>query len=431
MSANSPRSRHNAPLASLPGKLRLALYAAAFAAAALVAACAAGGATADCTSSSDCDPAQRCQLGTCFDECTSDRECTDRNRCSGGLCVEATRCASPNDCPFGTVCEDGYCYSQTPECSRDSDCPPGLRCSQGACLQLDPGLECLTPADCELGERCLDNLCVSDDLPDVTDVAVDTDASEPDIVEDTRPDTDAGRDDTTVTPDTSVDTGRACRLSGDCEIGELCVGGVCTTPDTGPADTGSDAGTDAIECIEFREGCERASQCCSGYCLGVAADGTCSELCSDYEDCNPVGSRDDWFCTPVADGGGTVNICAPSDFERACVSADRCLGGVCLRVPSASGCSWQCGDSSDCPPGTGCGEVPFAGGSVLRVCTPIGDTCFFPNDCLSQTCLTDGPGTAGYCSTFCNPRTPAPCPSGWTCSAPDLANPDVFVCVLP
>lgn len=398
----------------------------------LAVACAAGGGEAECTSSSDCAAEQRCQLGTCFDECTSDRECTDRNRCSGGLCIEAIRCASQDDCFFGTVCEDGYCYSQTPECNRDSDCPPGLRCTQGACLQVGPGLECLTPADCESDERCVDNECVAESSPDAGDDATDaapTDAGDDDTGPEDTGAEDTAPDDVADVRDVVSDTGRACRLSGDCAIGELCVDGFCATPGT---DTGTtDAGPDAPVCTEFREGCERASQCCSGYCLGVAEDGTCSERCSSYEDCNPIGARDDWFCASVPDGGSTVNICAPSDYERACVSADRCLGGVCLRVPSDSGCSWQCDDTSDCPPGAGCGEVPFAGGSVLRVCTPIGATCFVPNDCLSQTCLTDGPGTAGYCSTFCDPRTPAPCPAGWSCTAPDAENPGLFVCVLP
>ncbi len=388
-----------------------------------------------CLAASDCDEGQRCQLGVCFDACADNDECAVGERCADGVCITAERCADNGDCPGGTVCEGGRCRTQPTECERASDCPPGLTCVAGACREVDAGgLECLTPSDCESGERCVDNVCVGVDVDSGTDVP-------PDAADDVPPDAPADVTDvpdaTTdpVEPDVSVDATPdarpECFLSSDCDVGEICDRGRCVTPE---ADAGSDAAPDGPVCGDFLAECDRAADCCSGAWAGVGTgvdSGTCSDACTDYASCNPVGARDEWFCAEVPDGGTTVSICAPSDADRPCVSADTCLGGICLRVPAESACSWQCTDTRDCRPGYGCGEVPFAGGELLRVCAPIGDRCLDQNDCLSQVCLNDGPGTIGYCSSFCHLGTASPCPPGWLCDAPDPTLPGVTVCVLP
>ena len=400
-----------------------------------LAGCSADSEASRCATASDCIPGQLCQAGTCFDACMTDDDCSASQRCdASGLCVGAERCDDEGDCPDGTTCDDRLCRTQTPECERDVDCPPNFECRDGGCWPRS-GLECITRDDCDPGESCVDNVCVG---VDPTDTGLDGGSSDTGATDTGR--TDAGSDSgsgDTGAPDTGEDADPdatpdaseiPCTFTSDCPEGQFCIDRICQLPG-GSEDTGGSE--DAGACVDFDETCDEASDCCSELCLdddGIEENGgICSRECTTWLSCNPPGVRNAWWCADVE----SRRVCAPSDWDRACGSAAECLGGICLRVPGQSSCSWRCTQSSDCPPDSMCGLVPFDDGSSQRVCTPIGDPCIDQNQCLSQTCLTPDGGGIGYCSSFCDRSDPNACPSGWACTAPDPLQPALTVCTLP
>ncbi|MEW5847690.1 MAG: MopE-related protein [Myxococcota bacterium] len=75
---------------------------------------------------------------------------------------EAIACASSADCPFGHVCEEGFCSNPAERphddgCRRDTDCPAGLRCAvtTGRCVTSAdyPEIPDADPETCTDGER--------------------------------------------------------------------------------------------------------------------------------------------------------------------------------------------------------------------------------------------------------------------------------------
>lgn len=400
---------------------------------AALAGCSADSEPTRCDESADCAPGQLCQLGACFDACNSQRDCETGRTCIAGVCAAADRCGSEGACADGFVCEAGWCVAQQAECTRSSECPPGFTCIDGGCRigADDAGLDCITRDDCAADEACVDNVCT----PRATDAGTDTpgeDTEPPDTgvadVVDEPPAPDAGPDVGVDTP--GEDTG-ACSFTSDCPDGFICDEFVCVpegedvgVPDTDPPDV--------PECGGFDTVCNRADDCCSGLCIPDAvgsSSGFCTDACSGWSDCNPAGRRDEFACLTVDDGGGGIDVCVPSDFEARCDSADDCLGGVCLRTPGESACTWDCSTGADCPDGSACGLLEFAGGDVRFVCAPIGNPCLTQDNCLSQTCLTPDGGGLGTCSVLCRADRD-PCPSPWRCEEVDPTLPGVTVCTL-
>ncbi len=397
---------------------------------AALAGCSAEAEPTRCEASADCDPGQLCQLGACFDACASQRDCETGRTCVAGVCAAAERCSGDSACASGYVCEAGWCVAQQAECSRSSECPPGFVCVEGGCRlgDADAGLECFTRDDCDDGEACVDNVCMAREADAGADAVVDTDEDpDPiDVVDEPAP-PDVGVD---TTPEVGPDTG-VCSFSSDCPDGYICDEFVCVPdrPDTGVPDTG---GPDVPACGTFDATCDSPDDCCSGLCVPDAvgsSSGFCTDTCSSWSDCNPAGRRDEFACLTVDDGGSGIDVCVPSDYESRCDSVADCLGGICLRTPSESACTWECDSGADCPDGSACGLLEFAGGDVRFVCAPIGDPCFTQDNCLSQTCLTPDTGGVGMCSVLCRADRD-PCPSPWRCAEVDPTLPGVTVCTL-
>tara|TARA_Y100001968_G_C19102672_1_gene593316 strand:- start:65 stop:508 length:444 start_codon:yes stop_codon:yes gene_type:complete len=130
----------------------------------------------------------------------------------------------------------------------------------------------------------------------------------------------------------------------------------------------------------------------------------------------------DYNCATIGNG---EQMCVQNDYGTLCSEAAHCNSLVCLSAIGVLGqCSYTCHDLNDCPTGTACGTITamnqYGQDVNMRVCTPIGESCFQSdlgiNDCLSQLCYTGETGVGGgYCTTFCfESETPA-CPTGFEC----------------
>ena len=118
-------------------------------------------------------------------------------------------------------------------------------------------------------------------------------------------------------------------------------------------------------------------------------------------------------------------MCVQNDYGTLCSQAEHCNAQVCLSAIGVLGqCTYGCSDINECPAGSACGMITamdqFGQDVNLRVCTPIGESCFQTdmgiNDCLSQLCYTGTAGTGGgYCTTFCFENEEPACPTGYEC----------------
>lgn len=427
----------------------------------------AGCAGADCTTSSDCAADQICQAGACAERCADDGDCETNRVCRAGVCELLPRCNEPSDCAGGEVCDDGVCRAQRAECDGDSDCPPSFTCFEGGCYAPGTAPGSGGCAGCQNGEACIDGECVPLDAgtPDVApadvtpeDAPIATDAEDADDADDAPEPEDTADADAPMTPevgddadpvdvvddapadvppedvapdlveDTVADPDTGCRGAADCPEDQICIGGVCTEV---PADTGpdvADTSPDTVTCEgagtrTLGELCSAAADCCSDQCFGIEPRGVCTELCDTWSDCNPEGVARPLFC--YTGGGPASQLCAESSYLDACTNRNQCLGGVpgmVCRIPSfvtgLGRCTYQCGATDECAPGSACGPVDLANGTppaaYVNLCTPVGTPCATFADCLSGLCLEDDAGP-NYCTAFCDLGDTASCPSGFVC----------------
>jgi hypothetical protein len=110
----------------------------------------------NCSEDGECPPGQRCNeaTGDCAPGGEEDGACPGGLVCVAARCVE--RCAGPEDCPPGGVCDEGHC--RLPDgCITSEDCQDGgtycdadtLRCLSGCLRDQDCGGAALV---CEEGE---------------------------------------------------------------------------------------------------------------------------------------------------------------------------------------------------------------------------------------------------------------------------------------
>jgi hypothetical protein len=371
---------------------------------------------AECSAPSDCLVDEICQAGECIPTCEDSTDCTRDRACQDGVCVERARCTENDDCQSGFVCEYRLCVEQSAECSRDSDCPPNFTCYEGGCYP---------PLPSDAGDAGGD----TDTDVSLEDAGVDTEIDVPvDTVDESDPD---------ITTD---DVAPECTRGSDCTFPEVCLAGQCVIEgevDAGGGDGGVCEGTGDRE---FGELCDRSADCCTNLCVGRFDEdyGVCTQPCTSYASCNPGGEfLSEMFCSRTRDG----NLCAIATWQYPCDGAIDCSGGVCLKAAygfPSSGCSWQCTTTADCVPGSVCGTIEVAGGSVARACVPIGGECggllgpeFGFAECLSGLCNIDDAIGIGYCTATCDRADPNSCPAPYTCTNPDPANPAIYACTLP
>ena len=285
-------------------------------------------------------------------------------------------CRDNNDCLRGDICVNHECVRGSSACSDSDACQTGFVCDeQGQCIEPD--------------------------------VSVDNDVDEPDAIDDVA----------CPTPQDCPDADDPLAEPTDLPTAEITVDPIQETTEPDECEGREDG--------RFGESCSGASSCCNGLCLGNVdeGEGFCTEPCIVWDDCNPVGRAGDYFCLTVADG----RFCAVDDYLDPCSGAAQCSGQLCLLGAGISGCSWFCSSSADCQPGVACGYIGTDAGLALA-CVPIGSTCSVSNNCLSGTCLVDDVTGAGYCSVFCEPSDPQPCPTGFRCETVEPEYPPL--CVL-
>lgn len=129
-------------------------------------------------------------------------ECIDSEDCGGLACVnnECQPCRNNNECGELICRDDGTCAP----CADDLECSASEICQQGTC---EPRPECLLDQDCDAQEVCLNGRC----------------SFSPECVSDA--DCASGYE---CIGDRCFES--ICRGPEDCQVGELCDGGLCVDP---------------------------------------------------------------------------------------------------------------------------------------------------------------------------------------------------------
>lgn len=199
--------------------------------------------------------------------------------------------------------------------------------------------------------------------------------------------------------------GTPCTSDADCPYGEVCIEGLCGSPENGCTsdfDCPSGICINGVcedECASDAD-CPPGEECVNGACVGgspctsdfdcpggVCVEGVCEagEGCSGDFDC-PAGQ----VCVNGAceDGGGEDdNIYCP---DGDCPSGMECIDGVCIAEAGVP----ECSEDSECPGGI------CVGGSCVGTPAECTDDSECPGGvCLGGVCSTLG--TAGLEQTFC------------------------------
>ena len=326
---------------------------------------------------SACDPQEVCDLGACRAACKVDQDCSSEHFCVGGACRPLTPCETTGQCQKDEVCKSGLCVPVNRQCVSDIMCEGGT-CSNGICVAENPDDEdttCSNDAQCPGSQVCDFGFC-----------------KEPE--------------------------GSGSSNAGD---------GTSDGTSNGSSE-GSGSGEDNGPCegdgsLPYGSSCQTSSECCSGFCVGRPSEttGMCTERCTVHDDCNPSGGMN-YNCATIGNG---EQMCVQNDYGTLCSEAAHCNSLVCLSAIGVLGqCSYTCNELNDCPAGTACGTITamdqYGQDVNMRVCTPIGETCFQSdmgiNDCLSQLCYAGETGVGGgYCTTFCFENETPACPSGFEC----------------
>ncbi|MBI5495181.1 MAG: hypothetical protein HY904_09130 [Deltaproteobacteria bacterium] len=333
-----------------------------------------------CRSNQDCAAGDVCQSEQCITACNTDRDCVNQRTCLSGVCVVPASCAEDGDCRIGELCLRGRCMSSSVPCENQAACPDGLHCTNGLCGRSLP----------DGGSPGSSSSVATSGPPPVSSSAA-PGTSQP-------------------APPSSAAAASSSAAPLSSSAPDLC--------------QGRDNGL-------LGDSCTGASGCCNGLCLGSGTRGYCTEFCTDYRSCNPPGFPQGYACLDI----GTDRLCVVADWEQACAVPADCVGQVCLKGDGATGCSWRCRQTADCPAGSACGPVAVLDEngnlSAIRACAPVGAACTVNasglNACLSGTCLTESTTNTGYCTAFCDVADPQPCPAGYTCTLVDVSQPRVCV----
>lgn len=367
-----------------------------------------------------CDPFV-CGPTGCFGPCTSDIECLDGKYCSAGMCIDklsnGTTCAAGNQCSSGHcidgVCCDGTCNGQCEACDvagKEGTCSAVSGDPHGARPACNTdGSQCggtcngATRFTCEYpgaGVRCRDASC-TEDVATVPAFCTGAGTCPPEVRQDCAP-FQCG----------STQCAGDCSIDADCNLGQVCVAGVCRDP----AQNGA-ACASGKECI--------SGQCVDGFCCNSACNGQCEacDVSGQEGACTPVsgsphGTRpacnsDGSACAGVCNGSdGASCFYAGNDVEcraASCSAGIATLAGKCIGTGSCSGLQQQacspftCGSTAcngNCTTDAQCGSSEFCAGGVCRGRLNLGDVCTADEQCLGGFC-TDGVCCAERCDGQC------------------------------
>ncbi len=163
-----------------------------------------------------CPGTQVCQGGTCVDPCAH-LQCPAGQSCQGGTCVSPCNCFAGNiGCPTaGTVCDTGNSNQCVPTSCAGVSCAAGQTCdpTSGTCVSF-----CNSDVKCPLGQKCVDPTGCVPLCTGVKCTGVDT-----------------------CDPTTGQCVDVTC-AHVTCFAPEVCMGGLCVTPDGGAPDGGASSG---------------------------------------------------------------------------------------------------------------------------------------------------------------------------------------------
>jgi hypothetical protein len=173
-----------------------------------------------------------------------------------------------------------------------------------------------------------------------------------------------------------------CDTETDCEVDQLCCGGVCQ----------------ADSCCTVDDDCDGESLCCDGACLPCPNGGACGTSngspvctcpggqmeCSDgcAECCDDTDCDRDEVCFQ---GACEVSCTTGTD----CGANETCTSGACVCDSGFMACGDTCAECCtylDCP-----GTEVCESGACVPLCLDGGEACDVDDDCCSGDC------TSGQC----------------------------------
>ena len=245
----------------------------------------------------------------------------------------------------------------------------------------------------------------------------------------------------------SDDSGNSNLCTPQCEAGEECVDGVCTSdslqcdPACGPPEICQN-GTCVHDPMECDPICESGFSCIRGTCVSDTPD--CNPPCGPDEECsngecipigppqcnptcNPSEVCENGHCVPIVPdcfppcGRGTYcidGVCVPeSDCNPPCQFGETCEEGQCIPIstglncPEIFFCSMDCGDSTVCLMDCYSRGSSSAQELVMPVFECAENSDCEDEDCFLETCRTEIAICMGDEPGPCNP----PCRSGEVC----------------
>ena len=363
-----------------------------------------------CAEDGDCDPGFICQDDRCEEGCRDDKGCPEGESCLENACVVG--CLDDGACAEGEICEGEVCVAgcrrdaqcgedeicEGSECQAgcrvDGDCPDVQVCVALACVSgcrddliCDPGQICLdrlcgagcrNDGGCAQGQICLEDICAQ-----------------------------GCRNDAGCAPGSFCDIGEGqltgacevgCRLGdceqgevcnvetracdvipcegdGECQPGQICVGGACAAGCRGDEGCGLGEICRGEVCVI---GCRLDAQC---GLLRLCEEETCVDGCRDNEGCPPLQVCREAQCVGGCRGDGDCQQGSFCDVEGAvCVAGCRqdvdCPGDdICIGTQCVPGCR----DSIECELLESC---------VENACVPR--PCVRDDHCPNLTLCNDG-----------------------------------------
>lgn len=166
----------------------------------------------------------------------------------------------------------------------------------------------------------------------------------------------------------TTDTGNSsydrCTDSRDCEPGQYCMNGYCSTNGSGQS-------------CRYTTDCQNGQQCVNGYCNTPSS----SQTCYNNADCGFGATCSNGYCY----GGSNQQSCV---YNTDCPYGQVCNSGYCSGNNYGNGYGQACRYSTDCATGQSCNNGYCQGGSG----SGYGQTCRYNSDCPgNQTC------NGGYC----------------------------------
>lgn len=394
-----------------------------------------------CRSAQECKQGG-CNAGVCAKNCQRDDECAS-NLCKNSVC---TQCASADDCPQ-LRCADGRCLGP---CRTNEDCTNGRTCEQGRCQRPNEGESCSAPLNCRFPYLCVTEgsgkVCRKPCSPlqggcptgqicrFLPRSSTHSGLCVPKYVgkklEDECKDEDSKENSETCSPELTCwnYAGRQrCRKVCDPTKPSCASGNVCTVVSSQHKDIG----------LCFTRNCSNTPSLCQAGTKCI--NNQCQKVCSKDSDCGTGQICEGSACTS-AQCGINGRACSAeqycenfrckkiSSLPKLCSSNSTCstskehCSGTPISRPRNSRCWDRCNSRMPCSSNYSCVSLPTStwykvclpkngGAKTLEPCDGITKRCENTHSCINLV----GVPADGRCLSFCRPKTPNACGSGFQC----------------